>query len=253
MLVQHPFELIEQSMEQNCGLLDKETIKQMFIDYVFETYQPKVVGKYGLDAFYEHLQQLKLVHCRSDFDEAVEQWFQAKYHRQKQGKGFHKQLFELVKEVVSLHQPVTRKQLVHAFIDFLTTPTSFMARWRSEKNEKSGTTFLYYRHLDRLGIRTYQDIEELIDSYLLGNPDTFKEEHQRYLSQQSSRRGRPQNIELSLLFQKVSEMKPELTQREKDRIRKIYYYHRKTLSTHGMVQKFCNYVLTKSNKNKIRR
>jgi len=54
-------------------------------------------------------------------------------------------------------------------------------------------------------------------------------------------------VELALLQDMVSQVKQELTPQERERLRKIYYYHRKSLTMKEMVEKFKKYLLTKEN------
>lgn len=242
MLAESTMELVGRCFDWNQRFISLDELKQEFITFVFEIYQEEVVATYGLEAFYEHLESLKLTNCRKDFDTAVEEWYLIQYGSICEQGGFHDILFTLVKEAISVYQPSTREELIGDVTRLLTSPTGFMAKWRSEKQRTIG---MYFRHLMKLGIRTYADIETLIDTWLIEHPDAFDERLQRLLVK-PSRRGRPNNLELSILFEKVYELKPELTAQEKERIRKIYYYHRKNLTTLAMVEKFKNYVLMKS-------
>jgi hypothetical protein len=242
MLAQSAMELVGRCYERNQRLFTLDDLKQEFITYVFEIYQEEVVAAYGLEAFYEHLESLQLTNCRKDFDTAVEEWYLVQYGSVSEQTGYHDVLFALVKEAIAVYQPSTREELIRDVTRLLTSPAGFMAKWR---NEKQRTIGMYFRHLMKLGIRTYADIEALIDMWLIEHPNAFDERLQRLLSK-PNRRGRPNNLELSILFEKVYELKPELTRQEKERIRKIYYYHRKNLTTLAMVEKFKNYVMMKS-------
>lgn len=245
-LVKSALELVNKCFEQKEGFLNLEELKPAFISYVFEVYQEEVVAAYDLETFYEHLEELKLTNCKKDFDAVVEEWFSLHYDSFRDQSGYHDILFALVKETVALYKPETREELVHEVTKLLTSPTGYMAKWRSDNNK---TAPMYFRYLLKLGIRTYADIESLIDTWLIEQPNAFHK-HQQQLLSKPTRRGRPNNLELSILFEKAYELKPELTPQEKERIRKIYYYHRKSLTTLGMVEKFKNYVLTKSLGNK---
>jgi hypothetical protein len=97
-----------------------------------------------------------------------------------------------------------------------------------------------------LGIRTYRDIEAVVDMWLLEHPNAFDKKQQQLFAR-PPRRGRPNNVELSLLLEMACQIKPELTSQERERIRKIYYYHRKTLTMREMMEKFKKYI---SGKNK---
>ncbi|TGU81371.1 hypothetical protein EN829_063675, partial [Mesorhizobium sp. M00.F.Ca.ET.186.01.1.1] len=63
------------------------------------------------------------------------------------------------------------------------------------------------------------------------------------------RRGRPNNVELALLIELAAKVKPEMTQQERERLRKIYYYHRKSLTVREMVEKFEKYIIGKNKSN----
>lgn len=245
-LAKNALELVNKCFEQKEGFLNLEELKPAFISYVFEVYQEEVVAAYDLETFYEHLDHLKLTNCRKDFHAVVEEWYLLHYGSFHDQTGYHDLLFRLVKEAVALYEPESREQLIKDVTRLLTSPTGYMARWRRENNKKAP---MYFRYLLKLGIRTYKDIESLIDTWLIEQPNAF-DKHQQKLLAKTSRRGRPNNLELSILFEKAYELKPELTPQEKERIRKIYYYHRKSLTTLGMVEKFKNYVISKSQANK---
>ncbi|MFM1655038.1 hypothetical protein ACI7RC_23530 [Brevibacillus sp. B_LB10_24] len=237
MLAKNACELVGRFFEQCNGVLEKEQLKQGFIHYVFSTYQEQVVAAYDLDFFHDHLVELRLSNCRKDFDLAVEEWYATYCECDIEGEDYHDLLFQLVKEIVIHYKPQSRDELVKDMSLYLTSPDQYMERWRG----KERTASMYFQYLYKLGIRTYLDIEAVVDAWLIEHPDAFDEHHQNLLAQ-PPRRGRPNNLELAVLMEKAQEMKPGLTEREKERMRKIYYYHRNTLTTLGMIEKFKNYI-----------
>lgn len=241
MLVQNYYELVDRCVEHRGGLLDLDQLKKAFVDYVFGVYQQEVLAEYDLDAFYEHLEQIGLKHCRKDFDWAVEQWYAFHHGWKDNTAGYHDCLFGLVKEVVATYQPACREELVSWMTYTLTDPSAFMSKWRCGGRY---TVAMYFEYLHKLGIRTYRDIESLVDSWLVECPRAFDKHQQEYF-RQPSRRGRPNNVELLALQKQLLEVKPVLTRREKERIRKIYYYYRKKLSTQDMVEKCRRYLASR--------
>lgn len=242
MLVENSLELVERCYEQQSRLLGKEELKQAFIDYVFTSYQEEVLAQYDLDEFYRHLEDLKLSNCRRDFDNAVERWYAAQCAHPAKEAAFHPLLYSLVKETVATRKPRCREELVKALTLFLTSPDGYMKRWQKGTER---TKLMYFRHLHKLGIRVYQDIEALVDVWLIECPTAFDQQQQEYFAR-PTRRGRPHNLELSRLMEKAYELKPELTPQERERVRKIFYYHRHTLSLPAMTQKVAKYVSMKS-------
>jgi hypothetical protein len=246
MLVQNSIELVSRCYEHLNGFLDKEELKKAFVSYVFETYQEEVVASYGLDAFHDHLESIRLSNCRKDFDSAVEEWYLLQYGSEHETDSFHDILFSLVKEAIVTYRSRSREELIRDVTKLLTSPTGFVARW---KNDLQRSLPSYYQYLMKLGIRTFSDIESLVDAWLIEYPNAF-DKTQLQLFAKSGRRGRPNNVELSLLLEKAFEWKPSLTPQEKERIRKIYYYHRKSLTTLDMIEKFKHYVQMKSGQTK---
>jgi hypothetical protein len=244
MLANSAVELVNRCYEQRNSLFTLEEIKEDFITYVFGDYQEEVVCSLGLDRFYEHLEDLKLTNCRKDFDRAVEDWYLIHYGCHSEEANYHDILFALVKEAIVMNQPDNREALVRDVTKLLTTPAGFMSRWRGEQERTLPT---YFKYLNRLGIRTYEDIEAIVDMWLLENPNAFDKRHQQLLAK--SRRGRPNNVELSLLLEMAYQLKPELTRQERERIRKIYYYYRKSLTLREMMEKFKKYILSKNKSN----
>lgn len=242
MIAKSSCELVSRCYELNNGILDREELKQVFITFVFGPYQEEVVALYGLDAFYEHLDALHLTKCRRDFDAAVEEWHLMQYGDQDENANYHDILFSLVKEAIIVYQSDTREALIKDTTRLLTSPTGFMARWRSVPNR---TIPIYFKYLMKLGIRGYSDIESLVDMWLLEYPNVFDTE-QRQNFFRTARRGRPNNVELALLFEMAYELKPDLSRQEKERVRKIYYYHRKSLTMREMMEKFRTYINAKS-------
>ena len=76
-------------------------------------------------------------------------------------------------------------------------------------------------------------------------PGAFEQETQQ-LFKREVKRGRPNNPGLYKLLERIQELKPDLTKQEKERVRKIYYYHRKSLTTQAMVEKFKQYMRLKA-------
>ncbi|UFJ40587.1 hypothetical protein LOK74_21625 [Brevibacillus humidisoli] len=246
MLVENSFQLVERCHERQNGLLGKEELKQAFIDYVFTSYQEEVLSEYNIDEFYRHLDELNLSNCRRDFDSAVEQWYAAQCSNPSADASFHPVLYGLVKETIATRKPSSRDELVKELTVFLTSADGYMLRWKKggERN-----TFMYYRHLHKMGIHVYQDIEALIDVWLIEYPTAFDKQQQAYFAK-PTRRGRPNNLELSQLMEKAYEMKPELTPQERERVRKIFYYHRHTLSIPAMAEKVEKYVSMRATEEK---
>ncbi len=242
MLAKNAGELVERCCKQADGLLGKEELKDAFISYVFSTYQDEVVARYGWEAFYEHLEQIALVNCRKDFDQAVEEWYARKNKQRIRKTCYHDVLFSLVKETVATCRPDSREQLVNELTRVLTSSDGYMSKWKTRRKR---TLANYYSHLGRMGIRSYGDIIALADAWLMEHPSAFDKEHQQYLAL-PSRRGRPNNVELLSLLRKVHEMKRSLSLREKERIRKIYYYYRSSLTALEMIEKFKLYISSKS-------
>lgn len=242
MLAHDAIELVQRFHAQSEIMVDKEQFKKEFIRYVFHDYQQEVIAEYGADAFYDHLHDIQLSRCRVDFDSAVERWYNQQYEKYCDEGTFHDRLFGIVKEVVVKHRSTSKEQLVSSLTKFLTAPTGYMQKWM---NDTKRTVGCYLQYVTRLGIRTYQDIEALVDVWMIENPGTFDENQQEQMSKRKSR-GRPQNEELSKLIQYALEIKPHLTLQEKERVRKIYYYYRKTLDLLGMIEKFRNYLMAKA-------
>ncbi len=244
MLVNSAVELVNRCYEQRNSLFTLQELKDDFISFVFGSYQDEVVITYGLDRFYEHLEHLELTNCRKDFDKAVEDWFLLYYGCQNEEANYHDILFALVKEAIVTNLSESRQALIRDVTKLLTTPAGFMSRWRGEQDR---TLQNYFQYLNRLGIRTYEDIEAIVDMWLLENPNAFDKKQQQLFAK--SRRGRPNNVELSLLFEMAYQLKPELTPQERERIRKIYYYHRKSLTMREMMEKFKKYIVDKNKSN----
>jgi len=244
MLANSAVELVHRCYEQKNRLFSLEEIKEVFISYVFSSYQDEVVCSLGLERFYEHLEDLRLSNCRKDFDRAVEDWYLIQYGSKSEEANYHDILFALVKEALIINLPDDRDALIRDVTKLLTTPAGFMSRWRRDRERKLPN---YLQYLNRLGIRTYEDIEVIVDMWLLENPNAFNKRQQLLLA--TSRRGRPNNVELSLLLEMAYQLKPELTRQERERIRKIYYYHRKSLTIREMMEKFKNYIKSKYGSN----
>ncbi|MFY0545775.1 hypothetical protein [Brevibacillus sp. H7] len=244
MLAESAVELVNRCYEQRNNLFTLEEMKEDFITFVFGSYQDEIVMTHGLDRFYEHLDDLHLTNCRKDFDKAVEDWYLLYYGCQNEEANYHDILFILVKEALLVNQSDNRETLMRDVTKLLTSPTGFMSRWRGGDDRKLTT---YFKYLNQLGIRTYEDIEAIVDMWLLENPNAFDRRHQQLLAK--SRRGRPNNVELSLLLEMACQLKPELTPQERERIRKIYYYHRKSLTMREMMEKFKKYIVSKNKAN----
>jgi len=242
MLVQSSLELVTRCYEQTNGLLDKEELKEAFISYVFETYQDEFVRTYGLDEFYQHLEHINLSNCRRDFDTAVDKWYILHYGSENSEASYHDIVFSLVKEAIVTYQSKCREELVRDVTRLLTSPDGYISRWRHDMQRSISS---YYQYLAKLGIRSCFDIEAIVEMWLIEYPNAFDKKQQQLFAK-PSRRGRPNNAELALLMERAHEVKPSLTPQEKERIRKIYYYHRKTLTTADMLEKFKNYVQTKA-------
>ncbi|RNB82804.1 hypothetical protein EDM56_23180 [Brevibacillus fluminis] len=242
MLVHDALELVQRFHENSEMMLDKDTCKDRFISYVFTEYQQEVLQQYDLDMFYEHLDRIQLGKCRIDFDLAVDRWYQRQYELFCEEGTFHDRLFTIVKEVLLKQGATTKEHLINSLTKFFTAPTGFMQRWMNDTKRSVGSYFYY---VSKMGIRTYNDIEALVDVWAIENPEAFKEDQQELLAKRKGR-GRPQNRELSLLIKHAQEIKPQLTPQEKERIRKIYYYYRKSLDMLGMIEKFRSYLLAKA-------
>jgi hypothetical protein len=242
MLVHNALELVQRFHENSEIILDKDLCKDSFIAYVFSDYQQEVLKEYDIELFYEHLNDIQLSRCRVDFDLAVDHWYQRQYEQFCDEGTFHDRLFSIVKDVLVKQRSTTRDHLVNSLTKFFTSPTGFMQKWMNDTKRTMGSYFYY---VAKMGIRTYKDIEALVDVWIIENPDTFEEEQHEYLAKPKGR-GRPQNRELSQLIAQAQEIKPQLTPQEKERIRKIYYYYRKSLDMLGMIEKFQSYLLAKA-------
>ncbi|CAJ1004557.1 MULTISPECIES: hypothetical protein [Brevibacillus] len=245
MIVNSAIELVERCYEQTNCLISLEELKEVFIAYVFGSYQEEFVARYGLDRFYEHLDQLRLTTCRKDFDQAVEDWYLLQYGSRSDEANYHDILFSLVKEAIVQYKSENRSALIRDVTKLLTTPTGFIKRWQMGQ-ARERTLPAYFKYLMKLGIRTYDDIESLVDMWLVEYPNAFDKKQQQLFAN-PPRKGRPNNVELALLQDMVSQVKQELTPQERERLRKIYYYHRKSLTMKEMVEKFKKYLLTKEN------
>ncbi|HZG16171.1 MAG TPA: hypothetical protein VE710_14300 [Candidatus Bathyarchaeia archaeon] len=241
-LAQNSRELVSRCYEQINGFVEKEELKRAFVTYVFKDYQEEVVSIYGLEAFHEHLETIQLSNCRKDFDAAVEEWYRSECGDEQEGIYYHDILFSLVRETIVTYQPSSKEDLLRDLTKLMTSPNGFVCRWKSELQRSLHS---YYQYLMRLGIRSYHDIEALVDMWLIEYPNSFDKTQQKLFAK-PVRRGRPNNAELSLLLEKAYEWKPSLTALEKERIRKIYYYHRKSMSTLDMIEKFKHYVMAKT-------
>ncbi|WP_232699073.1 hypothetical protein [Brevibacillus daliensis] len=237
MLATNSFELVERCYGQICDLMEMEEMKLKFIDYVFSDYQDEVLKKYDVDFFFEHLNRLQLIQCRKDFDLAVEAWYEKKSIKPTKNNGFHSKLFALVKRTIGMYQAKDKHELVK-YVTQVLTSNEFMAKWQ-ENGQKSKA--MYFQYLDRLGVRSYQDIESLVEVWLIENPQAFDEYRQQYYKN-PARRGRPNNVELSRLLDQILQVKPDLSHKEKERLRKIYYYHRHQMGIEEMVGKFLKYL-----------
>lgn len=236
MLVKDAGQLVEQCFNHASQLVGQEEMKDRFIEYVFGYYQNQIVDSIGIDAFYDHLEEINLSNCRRDFDIAVEMWFQEKMNGQSEQE-YHNFLFLLAKEAVTTYHSQSKEQLIEDLSLLLTSPEGFMTRWKAAGNR---TTSMYFRFLSRSGIRSYQDIETFVETWLMEFPLAFDSYYLR-----EPRRGRPNNPELLKLIDLIYEVKPNLTREDKERVRKIYYYHRKNLTPQAMVDKFRRYLSLK--------
>ncbi|AIG24534.1 hypothetical protein [Brevibacillus laterosporus] len=245
MLASDSMELVERCYEQVCSLLGKEDLKNKFIDYVFVDYQEEVVAEYDADFFYQHLQKLQLIRCRKDFDQAVEAWYEKKRLGNNRSTGFHSILFSIVRKTIGMYKIRNRQELIKYVTHVLTNSNGYMKQWRSKGKR---TKVMYFHYLYKIGIRNGKDIEALVDSWLIENPQAFDEYQQAYY-QRPIRRGRPNNVQLSRLIDQIKQMKPALNRKERERIRKIFYYYRNHLEINGMVSKFLNYIEAKDRKN----
>lgn len=241
MLVKDTGELVERCFEGTPQLLNLRELQDAFIRYVFGDYQERVVEALGMDGFYEHLEAIHLVNCRRDFDLAVEEWYR-RHFKENHEKEYHDFLFQLAKEAVATYKSQSREKFIQDLTCLLTSPDGFMQRWKAGGDR---TTSMYFSYLHRLGIRSYQDIQSFVDTWLMEHPQAFNQEYQLNF-QREARRGRPNNPELTRLIEKINELKPDLTKQEKERIRKIYYYHRKSLTRQAMVEKFLKYIKLKA-------
>ncbi|MGC5328620.1 hypothetical protein [Brevibacillus sp. SYSU BS000544] len=233
MLVKDAGQLVEQCFNHASQLIGQEEMKDRFIEYVFGHYQNQVVEQIGMEAFYVHLEKISLSNCRKDFDIAVEAWFQEKMAQQNEQE-YHNFLFQLAKEALTTYQSQSKEQLIEDLTLLLTSSDGFMTRWKAEGNR---TTSMYFRFLFRSGIRSYQDIEAFVEAWLMEYPLAFDSYYLR-----EPKRGRPNNPELLKLINLIHEIKPNLTKEDRERIRKIYYYHRKNLTPQAMVEKFRKYM-----------
>lgn len=247
MLANSAIELVNRCYVETNKLVSLEELKETFISFVFGNYQEEVVISYGLEEFYEHLDRLQLTNCRRDFDRAVEEWYTVQYGSEAQEANYHDILFTLVKEAVVQYQSQNRTALIRDVIKLLTLPDGFIARWKSG-NVRQRSLQAYFKYLLKLGIRSQEDIESLVDMWLVEYPNAFDKKQQQLFAN-PSRRGRPYNVELALLVEMASKYKPEMTAQERERLRKIYYYHRKSLTMREMVEKFKNYILGKNKAN----
>lgn len=246
-LVKSAVELVNRCYEETNSLVSLGVLKESFIAFVFGKYQEEVIHKYNLEKFYDHLDQLQLTNCRRDFDRAVDEWYMVQYGSDSDSAHFHDILFTLVKEaIVEYHSP-NRAALICDVIKLLTVPTGFIARWQKGQIN-DGSLTAYFRYLLKLGLRSQEDIETLVDMWLIEYPNAFDKKQQQLFAN-PPRRGRPNNVELALLIDMASQWKPEMTSQERERLRKIYYYHRKTLTIREMVEKFKNYISGKSKPN----
>ncbi|CAM3631983.1 hypothetical protein [Brevibacillus invocatus] len=244
MLAKSAVELVNRCYEETNSLMSLEILKESFIAFVFGNYQEEFVLRYNLENFYEHLDQLRLTNCRRDFDKAVEEWYMVQYGCDTKEANFHDILFTLVKEAIVEHQSQNRMELIRDVTKVLTLPNGFISRWQNgHMNDQSLPT--YFKYLMKLGLRSNDDIETLVDMWLVEYPNAFDKKQQQLFAN-PPRRGRPNNVELALLVEKASQFKPEMTSQEKERLRKIYYYHRKTLTIREMIEKFKNYISSKN-------
>ncbi|MGG1662940.1 hypothetical protein [Brevibacillus sp. NRS-1366] len=245
MLANSAIELVNRCYEETNSLVSIEELKESFITFVFGDYQEEFMARYDLEEFYEHLVQLQLTNCRKDFDKAVEEWYVIQYGCVSNDANYHDILFTLVKEAVVLYQSQNRMALIRDVTKLLTIPNGFIARWKNGLlQERSLPT--YFKYLMKLGVRSQEDIEAIVDMWLLEYPNAFDKKQQQLFAN-PPKRGRPNNLELALLIEMAMKVKPEMTSQERERLRKIYYYHRKSLTIREMVEKFRNYILSKNN------
>jgi hypothetical protein len=245
--VKNARELVNRCYEQTNCLMSVEELKERFILFVFGPYQDEIVSRYGLEYFYKHLDSINLTNCRKDFDRAVEEWYTHEHGKNEQQADYHDLLFTLVKDTIVHYQSGDRNILVRDVTKMLTSPTGYYRRWRSgqlgERNLPA-----YFKYLLRLGIRSLADIESLVDMWLVEQPHAFCKKQQQLFAK-PPRRGRPNNAELAQLQEMVGQIKQNLTFQERERLRKIYYYHRKNLTMKEMVEKFKEYLRAKQNEN----
>lgn len=244
MLAKSAIELVNRCYEETNRLVSLEELKESFIEFVFGSYQEAFVARYDLEYFYEHLVQLQLTNCRRDFDKAVEEWYMVQYGCSSKEANYHDILFTLVRETIVQYQSPNRSALIRDVTKILTLPSGFIERWRSGHMQEPSLSS-YFKYLMRLGVRSHEDIESLVDMWLVEYPNAFDKKQQQLFAN-PPRRGRPNNVELALLVDMATKFKPELTVQERERLRKIYYYYRKSLTTREMVEKFKNYILGKS-------
>ncbi|GED72922.1 hypothetical protein BRE01_66240 [Brevibacillus reuszeri] len=244
MLANSAIELVNRCYEETNRLVSLQELKESFIEFVFGDYQEEYMTQHDLEDFYEHLDQLHLTNCRKDFDKAVEEWYIVQYGCESSDAHYHDILFTLVKEAVVLYQSQNRLSLIRDVTKLLTVPSGFIARW---KKGILGQRSLpaYFKYLMKLGVRAQEDIESLVDMWLLEYPNAFDKKQQQLFAN-PPRRGRPNNVELALLIELAMKEKPEMTSQERERLRKIYYYHRKSLTVREMVEKFRSYLASKN-------
>lgn len=240
-LAQNSLELVSRCYDSLQGLVEREELKKSFVSYVFEIYQEEVIAHYDIETFHDHLEQIQLSNCRKDFDHAVDQWLLQECGTDHRQTGFHDMLFTLIRETIVKYRPTSRAELLQEVTRMLTAPDGYMSRWKMQSN---GSYRSYFQYLMKLGIRSYSDIECIVDMWLIEYPNSF-DKTQQQLFAQPIRRGRPNNAELSQLLEKAGEWKATLTPLEKERIRKIYYYHRKNMTIPDMLEKFKRYVCAK--------
>lgn len=243
-LAKSAIELVNRCYEETNRLVSLEELKESFIVFVFGDYQDEFLTLYDLEDFYAHLDQLQLTNCRRDFDKVVEDWYIIQYGSVASDTNYHDILFTLVKEAVVQYQSLNRTALIRDVTKLLTMPTAFVARWQNGFLRESSLP-TYFKYLMKLGIRSHEDIETLVDMWLVEYPNAFDKKQQQLFAN-PPRRGRPNNVELALLIEMAYKFKPEMTSQERERLRKIYYYHRKSLTVREMVEKFKNYISSKT-------
>lgn len=243
-LAKSSIELVNRCYEETKRLVSLAVFKESFITFVFGKYQEEFIRKYSLEKFYDHLDELQLTNCRRDFDKAVDDWYTVQYGSDSDHANYHDILFTLVKEAIVQYHSPNRTALIRDVTKLLTVPNGFIARWQKGQITDQSLT-AYFRYLLKLGIRSQEDIETLVDMWLVEYPKAFDKKQQQLFAN-PPRRGRPNNVELALLIDMVSQWKPEMTAQERERLRKIYYYHRKELTIREMAEKFRNYILAKS-------